>query len=290
METPLQLTVSSQDIMQHARQDISVKPSSDSRTRKRDRKIYPISFSTRNEHKDTFFKASKGKFYDGNKTMAKFESKVLLDEKAQSGHKKRDTVGLPFHQDHEFPTTDRAENNKCTEQTISCLLSISRFNQSSQNLILVEDDENSSRPAVTSRPSKAGKRRGIKFDHAWSNNRSNNPTLAKQVADQKKSFSAILNKNLKLKLEFRNIRDRKISVMCIWIVVIFLLCWFSNIYYRFSYVVGRKRRLPWFRRLGQCLALFNSLMNPVLYFLMRSDFRQMLKELIGCRKNKLDSN
>ena len=81
--------------------------------------------------------------------------------------------------------------------------------------------------------------------------------------------------------------EKRIRIMCIWIIIMFLICWLPHIGYRFSYFVGRKASIRWFRRLTQCLALCNSLMNPCIYFLLRSDFRQMLKELIGIQRKQV---
>ena len=84
----------------------------------------------------------------------------------------------------------------------------------------------------------------------------------------------------------KRIRDKKITIMCICIVVAFLICWLPLVGYRFSYVVGRTTIVPWFRRLTQCLAVTNSLFNPFIYFLVREDFRELLKRMlkIGVKK------
>ena len=81
--------------------------------------------------------------------------------------------------------------------------------------------------------------------------------------------------------------EKRIRIMCIWIIIVFLICWLPHIGYRFSHFVGRKASIRWFRRLTQCLALSNSLMNPCIYFLLRSDFCQMLKELIGIQRKQV---
>ena len=98
------------------------------------------------------------------------------------------------------------------------------------------------------------------------------------------TVSAIIGSYLKLSFKAQNIRERKIRIMCIWIITVFLICWLPHIGYRFSFVLGRTVSIPWIRRLSQCLALFNSLLNPCIYFLMKSDFRQILQELVSSRK------
>ena len=75
-------------------------------------------------------------------------------------------------------------------------------------------------------------------------------------------------------------RDLRICIMCVWIVSVFLVCFTPLIGYRFSYVIGRTVTIPWLRRLSLCLALSNSLLNPLIYFLERRDFRQLLLRLI----------
>ena len=95
------------------------------------------------------------------------------------------------------------------------------------------------------------------------------------------SIPAITPSSSKLRIE------KRIRIMCIWIIIVFLMCWLPHIGYRFSHFVGRKASIRWFRRLTQCLALSNSLMNPCMYFLLRSDFRQMLKELIGIQRKQV---
>ena len=84
----------------------------------------------------------------------------------------------------------------------------------------------------------------------------------------------------------KRIRDRKITMMCICIVVAFLICWLPLAGYRFSYVIGRTTSVPWFRRLTQCLAVSNSLFNPFIYFLIRDDLRELLKRLLRIGKQK----
>ena len=84
----------------------------------------------------------------------------------------------------------------------------------------------------------------------------------------------------------RKIPDSRITTMCIFIIVAFLVCWLPLVGYRFSYVVGRTTLIPWFRRLTQCLAMSNSLLNPFIYFLMRKEFRDLLQKLLKIEKKK----
>ena len=84
----------------------------------------------------------------------------------------------------------------------------------------------------------------------------------------------------------RGIPERKITTMCICIIVTFLICWLPLVGYRFSYVAGRTTQVPWFRRLTQCLALTNSLFNPFIYFMVRKDFRELLKNLFRTERKQ----
>ena len=77
----------------------------------------------------------------------------------------------------------------------------------------------------------------------------------------------------------KNVYDLKITILCICIIVAFLMCWLPLVGYRFSYVIGRTTNVPWFRRLSQCLALSNSLLDPFIYFMVRKDLRQLLRRL-----------
>ena len=78
----------------------------------------------------------------------------------------------------------------------------------------------------------------------------------------------------------RKLRERKITIMCICNIVAFLICWLPLVGYRFSYVVGRTTEVYWLLRLTQCLVLSNSLLNPFIYFMVRKDFRKLLKKLL----------
>ena len=73
------------------------------------------------------------------------------------------------------------------------------------------------------------------------------------------------------------------SRVCIWIIAAFMVCWIPLTAYRFSYVVGRTTALRWLRRLSLCLASANSFLNPCIYFLIRKQFRTLLKRLF-CRQ------
>ena len=88
------------------------------------------------------------------------------------------------------------------------------------------------------------------------------------------------------KLSNRSVPDNKMTTVCICIIVVFVICWLPLVGYRFSYVVGRTTKIVWYRRLTQCLAIANSLFNPFIYFLVRNDFRELLKRLLGIGKEK----
>ena len=77
-----------------------------------------------------------------------------------------------------------------------------------------------------------------------------------------------------------SLNDRKITILCIWVILVFVVCWLPLLSYRISYVMGRKTVIPWLRRLSECLVLSNSLLNPCVYFLMRRDFRKLLRRLL----------
>ena len=79
-------------------------------------------------------------------------------------------------------------------------------------------------------------------------------------------------------------RDIKASTLCIWITVAFVACWTPLTGYRVSYVLGRTRKFPWFRRLCLCLASANSLVNPIIYFMRRKDFQTHLKRMLSDKK------
>ena len=85
----------------------------------------------------------------------------------------------------------------------------------------------------------------------------------------------------KRKLRKYGNREKMVTMLCICIVIIFVVCWFPLIGYRFSYVVGRYKSIVWFRRSSFLLALTNSLMNPVMYFLIRKDFRVLFGKLFS---------
>ena len=74
--------------------------------------------------------------------------------------------------------------------------------------------------------------------------------------------------------------------LCVWIVVVFLICWIPLTSYRFTSLIGRTTPIPWLRRLGLCLATSNSLFSPCLYYLKRRDFRKCFKELFGYKSSK----
>ena len=94
--------------------------------------------------------------------------------------------------------------------------------------------------------------------------------MSSQTADKPDLKSQLIKK----------IPEIKITTVCICIIIAFAICWLPLVGYRFSYVVGRTAQVPWFRRLTLCLALSNSLFNPVIYFMMRKDFRELLKKLV----------
>ena len=72
--------------------------------------------------------------------------------------------------------------------------------------------------------------------------------------------------------------DLCLCSMCVWVVNVFIICWLPLTVYRLSYFTGRPG-IPWLRRLSTCLAICNSILNPCIYIIKRSDFRQHIKDL-----------
>lgn len=70
------------------------------------------------------------------------------------------------------------------------------------------------------------------------------------------------------------------SLLCLLTVVLFILSWLPLAGYRFCYAAGIGQNIPWLRRLSLCLTIANSLFNPVIYLLVRKEFRRYLKNLI----------
>lgn len=64
--------------------------------------------------------------------------------------------------------------------------------------------------------------------------------------------------------------------MCVMIVMAFVCCWAPLTAYRMSYSVGRKVGIPWLRRLCLLLASLNSVINPIVYLLMRNSFQSLI--------------
>ena len=74
---------------------------------------------------------------------------------------------------------------------------------------------------------------------------------------------------------------RKTSLVCILAVTVFILSWLPLAGYRLGFAIGITLMIPWLRRLALCLTIANSLLNPVIYLLVRKEFRLYLKKLIG---------
>ena len=70
------------------------------------------------------------------------------------------------------------------------------------------------------------------------------------------------------------------SLLCLLTVLLFILSWLPLAGYRFCYATGIGGGIPWLRRLSLCLTIANSLINPIIYLLVRKEFRAYLKNLL----------
>ena len=81
--------------------------------------------------------------------------------------------------------------------------------------------------------------------------------------------------------------DKGNSMICIWMTLLFIVCWFpASVYYT---VWAITESAPVSRSLLAfclCLASSNSLVNPLIYFAKRKDFREYLLKLLSMGKKK----
>ena len=70
------------------------------------------------------------------------------------------------------------------------------------------------------------------------------------------------------------------SLLCLLTFIVFICTSLPLAAYRFCYAIDGKIDIPWLRRLSLCLTITNSLLNPVLYLLVRKEFRAYLKRMI----------
>jgi len=70
------------------------------------------------------------------------------------------------------------------------------------------------------------------------------------------------------------------SLLCLLTVFLFILSWLPLASYRFCYATEIGGGIPWLRRLSLCLTIANSLINPIIYLLVRKEFRAYLKSLL----------
>ena len=218
-----------------------------------------------------------------SKTLSNVASLDISEanDTTNSGGKRRYTVSLPFNKAYEFRKVNGEADTKSKDDIRPLELDLNSNNSTED----MSDDKFPRNDSTSSILTNSSEDEESKTQKSELSNQSNVPITVRPM-NNKKVLPALAKSYLKLKSKSQNIKDRKISVMCIWIVLLFLLCWLPLICYRFSFVVGRTQTVPWFRRLSQCFALSNSLLNPFLYFLMRTDFRQMLKQLMGFKTNK----
>lgn len=71
------------------------------------------------------------------------------------------------------------------------------------------------------------------------------------------------------------------SLVCLLTVSVFIILWLPLVSYRFAFAIGIKLNIPWLRRLALCLTIANSLLNPIIYLLVRKEFRVYLRRLIN---------
>ena len=71
------------------------------------------------------------------------------------------------------------------------------------------------------------------------------------------------------------------SKICIWMTTIFLVCWTPGV---ILYVAFDPNQPTIFSTTCMFLSISNSLLNPVIYFIKREDFRKLFKELfVHCK-------
>ena len=73
---------------------------------------------------------------------------------------------------------------------------------------------------------------------------------------------------------------KQTSLFCLLIVTLFLTLWMPLAAYRVFYAAGKSLKIAWLRRLALCLSVVNSLLNPVMYFLVKKELRKYMKRLL----------
>ena len=164
-----------------------------------------------------------------------------------------------------FPVLEQEASSR-----LNCLSSLSKIRSESTEILTTYASQ--ALPHKTRRPSISGDSTDDDLDSEYS---------LSTTTTQSQSTHAVTKRKTNLRKKFaRKLRDRKITIMCICIVVAFFICWLPLVGYRLSYVAGRTKMVQWFGRLTQTLAMSNSLLNPFIYFLLRKDFRHLFKKLI----------
>ena len=75
--------------------------------------------------------------------------------------------------------------------------------------------------------------------------------------------------------------------MCVVIVMAFVCCWVPLTAYRMRYSVGNKVSIPWLRRMCLLLASLNSVINPIVYLLMRNGFQSLIWRFFTGQKHRV---
>ena len=96
----------------------------------------------------------------------------------------------------------------------------------------------------------------------------------------------------------RHRRRSRVTRALACVLLVFVLCWLPNQALTFWGVLIKLNAVPWDRAyflvqaylfpVSICLAHSNSCLNPLLYCLLRRDFRQGLQELCGLAKHPAD--
>ena len=106
-----------------------------------------------------------------------------------------------------------------------------------------------------------------------------------QQSQQRCKRTALSGSDGQIGSSFKGVRRlelKQTSIFCIAIVTLFLLFWLPLAAYRTCYAAGISLKISWLRRFALCLTVLNSLLNPVLYFLVKRDLRKYLKRTFIC--------
>lgn len=74
---------------------------------------------------------------------------------------------------------------------------------------------------------------------------------------------------------------KQTSLFCLLIVTLFLTLWMPLAVYRVCYAAGKSLNIAWLRRLALCLSVINSLLNPVMYFLVKKELRKYMRRMFN---------